>query len=370
MRFKRHTQPRRRLICRGFLLARAVIVPLAIAAGSTLAQAQLLGFGFAANVFDTKGLDSDKLPAQSCTGFYKAPGFKCEAIKVPVHFARVKGGDRKALVVVAPGAGGLDKRHSDYAKYLADNGINAVVMDPWRARGMTASSGDVVAARSRGVDGINYATDALAIVATLRQQPEWRDAKFGFLGESLGGNGALNVARPFVEAMTRETNGLPAVVNLSFDASVALYAACTDRAEVERFKPVPILLMSGSDDTHATVAQCERHTAWMNARGGNVTFKVLDGALHDWDAPYAERQENAENGSACENILADGKFKLLGTGQEFPGTADGFAALKHTCFTRGFKAGNRGDAKLGYGIWLAFFKDRLLVGTASPQSGK
>jgi dienelactone hydrolase len=332
------------------------------------ANAQLFGsFGFGANVFDTKGLDGDKILSQSCTGFYKTPGFKCEPVKVPVWFAHAKDGNRGALVVIAPGAGGLDKRHSDYANYLADHGINAVVMDPWRARGMTASTGDVVAARSKGVDGIGYAADALAIIANLHSQAEWAPTKFGFLGESLGGNGALNVARPFVGSMMAETNGVALV---DFDASVALYPACTDRAEVERFKPVPILLMSGSDDTHATAAQCERHTEWMNKRGGNVTFNVLEGALHDWDAPYPERQESAENASACENVLADGKFKLLGTGQEFPGTADGFAALKRTCFTRGFKAGHRGDAKLGYDIWLAFFKDKLLLGTASPQAGK
>jgi dienelactone hydrolase len=61
---------------------------------------------------------------------------------VPAYFARVKGGDRHALVVILPGAGGLDKRHSDYANFLASNGINAVVLDPWRARGMQHGSGD------------------------------------------------------------------------------------------------------------------------------------------------------------------------------------------------------------------------------------
>jgi dienelactone hydrolase len=349
-------------------LRRSITAAVLTVAFWTSASAQLLGsFGFGANVFETKGLDGEKIPSQSCTGFYKTPGFKCEPVKVPVWFARAKDGNRGALVVIAPGAGGLDKRHSDYANYLAANGINAVVVDPWRARGMTASSGDVVAARSKGVDGINYATDALAIIANLRQQPEWKDAKFGYLGESLGGAAAMNVTRPFVGTMMAETNNVQLV---NFDASVGLYPPCVDRAEVERFKKVPVLLVSGSDDTSSPAATCERQTEWMNKRGGNVTFKVLEGALHDWDAPYPERQENAENGSACENVLADGKFKLLSTGQEFPGTADGFAALKRTCFTRGFKAGNRGDAKLGYDIWLAFFKDRLLLGTATPQSGK
>ncbi|WP_198084339.1 hypothetical protein [Variovorax sp. E3] len=80
----------------------AVVLGAALCAS---ASAQLFGsFGFGANVFDTKGLDSDKIPSQQCTGFYKTPNFKCEAIKVPVYFARVKDGDRRALVVILPGA--------------------------------------------------------------------------------------------------------------------------------------------------------------------------------------------------------------------------------------------------------------------------
>jgi dienelactone hydrolase len=345
----------------------------ATALGVTLcagATAQLFGsFGLGANVFETKGLDSDKIASQSCTGFYKTPSFKCEAIKVPVYFARAKDNNRQAIVVVAPGAGGLDKRHSDYAKFLADNGINAVVMDPWRARGMTANSGGLFDSRTKGGDAINYAIDALAIIAQLRQQPEWKDAKFGFLGESMGGNGAFNVARPFVQTMTMEMAGLPQSAKTDFAASVALYPACTDRVEIERFKPVPMLLVSGGDDTHATAAQCERHTEWMNKRGAVVTFKVLPGEVHDWDAPYAERQEKAENASKCENVLADGKFTLLDTKQEFLGTNDGFVAMKKVCITYGFKAGNHGDPKTGYDLWLQFLKDKLL-GTASPQPGK
>lgn len=164
-------------------LRRSITAAVLTVAFCTSAFAQLFGsLGFSANVFDTKGLDGDKISSQSCTGFYKTPGFKCEPVKVPVWFARAKDNNRGALVVIAPGAGGLDKRHSDYANYLAANGINAAVMDPWRARGMTASSGDVVAARSKGVDGIGYAADALAIIANLHSQAEWASTKFGFLG--------------------------------------------------------------------------------------------------------------------------------------------------------------------------------------------
>lgn len=166
---------------------RAITAAVLGAALCTGASAQLFGsFGFGANVFDTKGLDKQEIPSQQCVGFYKTPSFKCEGIKVPVYFARVKDGNRRALVVILPGAGGLDKRHGDYANFLAANGINAAVLDPWRARGSAHSSGDATADRLKGNDDINFAIDGMAVQAQLRLTDEWKDAKFGFLGESRG----------------------------------------------------------------------------------------------------------------------------------------------------------------------------------------
>lgn len=331
------------------------------------ACAQLFGsFGFGADVFQTSGLDSEKIPSQKCTGFWKTPSFKCEDIKVPAYSARVKDGDRRALVVISPGAGGLDKRHSEYAKYLAENGINAVVLDNFRARGMNASGGDYEVARTKGADAVNMAIDAISTLAQLKNTEEWKNAKVGFLGESMGGAAAINVTRPYIEAIVKETMNLPAFSAVNFDASVGLYASCVDRSDIERFKKIPVLLVAGDKDDVTPPETCEQQTKWMNGRGGNVTFKVLENANHDWDAPTPLRQTNYQNTSKCGNVRVGNKFVLESNGKEYPGTPEGLNAMKVDCRTFGTLYGHRGNPKTGFDVWLQFLKDQLLSSASKP----
>ncbi|WP_354399821.1 alpha/beta hydrolase [Variovorax sp. OAS795] len=334
------------------------------------ACAQLFGsFGFGADVFSTRGLDSEKIPSQKCTGFWKTPSFKCEGVKVPAYFARVKGDNRQALVVISPGAGGLDKRHSEYAKYLAENGINAVVLDNWRARGMDRSGGDYEVARIKGGDAVNMAIDAIAAMAQLKNAEEWKDARFGFLGESMGGAAAINVTRPYIEAIVQDKMNLPAFSAVNFDASVGLYASCVDRSDIERFKKIPVLLVSGDKDDVTPPETCERQTKWMNERGGNVTFKVLKDANHDWDAPTPLRQTNYQNTSKCGNVRVGNKFILESNGKEYPGTPEGLNTMKVDCRTFGTLYGHRGNPKVGFDVWLQFLTDHLLS-TSPTQAVK
>ncbi|WP_155742609.1 dienelactone hydrolase family protein [Variovorax paradoxus] len=344
-----------------FRPSRPIIAAVLTAALCASASAQLFGsFGFGANVFDTKGRDSDKIASQSCTGFYKTPSFKCEAIKVPAYFARVKEGDRRALVVILPGAGGLDKRHSDYANFLASNGINAVVLDPWRARGMQHGNGDPTVDRNKGGDDTNFAIDGMGVQAQLRLLPEWKDTKIGFLGESRGGTSAMIVLRPFIEAIVRDYVGIPAGAETNFDASVGLYPACVDRNAMEGFKKVPVLIVSGGADAAAPPDVCERQVAWMNKRGGNATFKVLPDEYHDWDAPTKAVMTDYVSSGKCENMFQGDKIVLLQTQKEFPTTPEGIKAMNAECRTRGYMMGHRGNPHTGYDVWLDFFKQKLL----------
>lgn len=346
---------------------RAITAAVLGAALCASASAQLFGsFGFGAGVFSTSGLDSEKIPSQKCTGFWKTPSFRCEDIKVPAYFARVKGGDRHALVVILPGAGGLDKRHSEYANYLAANGINAVVLDNWRARGMNASGGDYQVSRSKGGDAVNMAIDAVSTLANLKSTDEWKNAKVGFLGESMGGAAAINVTRPYIEGIVREVMPPAVGINVNFDASVGLYPACIDRSDVERFKRIPTLLVVGALDDSAPPETCERQVKWMNERGGNVSMQVLEGANHDWDAPTAVKQVPYENTSRCSNVRVGNKFVLESNGKEYPGTPEGLRDMKNECRFHGFLMGHRGDQRKGFDVWLGFLKEKLL--SPAPES--
>jgi hypothetical protein len=54
---------------------------------------------------------------------------------------------------------------------------------------------------------------------------EWKDTKFGFLGESRGGTSAMIVLRPFIESIVRDYVAHSAGAKVNFDASVGLYPA-------------------------------------------------------------------------------------------------------------------------------------------------
>jgi hypothetical protein len=55
------------------------------------------------------------------------------------------------------------------------------------------SSGDPTTDRKKGGDDINFAIDGMAVQAQLRLTDEWKNIKFGFLGESRGGTSAMIV---------------------------------------------------------------------------------------------------------------------------------------------------------------------------------
>jgi dienelactone hydrolase len=310
--------------------------------------------------FDASKLEKIMMPSFACTGFWKTPSFKCVPIQVPTYLARAKGGDRSALVLISHGAGPVDKRHSEYARHMAENGINAMVMAHWIARGMVSSGGDYQIARAKGGDAVNWAIDALAILAQLKQTPEWKDAKVGYLGESMGGAAAINVTRPYIEAIVKERMNLPASGFHNFEASVGLYPACIDRSDVEGFKKVPLLLVSGEKDDITPPATCETQTKWMNARGGDVALQVLPGENHDWDAPTYRKHVNYENTSKCSNTRVGNVFVLESNGKEYPGTPEGFRAMRNDCRTYGFLMGNRGNEKAGFDVWTKYLSDKLL----------
>lgn len=335
---------------------------LLIAAAATFAGPVSAQFSTSSDTdFDASKLEKTELPSSACTGFWRTASFKCVPIQIPVYLARAKSGDRSALVLISHGAGPVDKRHSEYAKHLAENGINAMVMAHWVARGMERSGGDYQVARAKGGDGVNWALDAVSILAQLKQTPEWKDAKVGYLGESMGGAAAVNVTRPYIEAIVKEQMKLQTV---NFDASVGLYPACIDRSDIERFKKVPLLLVSGEKDDITPPATCETQTQWMNARGGDVTMKVLPGENHDWDAPTYRKHVNYENTSKCSNTRKGNVFVLESNGKEYPGTPEGFRDMRNDCRTYGFLMGNRGNQKAGFDVWTKYLSEKLLSAAA------
>jgi dienelactone hydrolase len=322
---------------------------------STAANAQ-----FAPDVsFRPDGLEASAIAGTSCTGFWRTPSFQCKAIQIPAYFARAKDGTRAALVLISGNAGGLDRRHGDYARFLAEHGINAVVLDSFVARGRNGGTGsDLNAGRGQGLDAVNLAIDAITAASVLASQSEWANAKIGYFGESMGGAASINVGRPYIEAIVHEQN--PNIRTRTFDAAAGLYAACLDRNTIERFKKIPLLLVMPEKDDVTPPANCQRQAEWMNGRGGDVSVVVLPGEYHDYDGPWPLKNLNGMNTSKCSALRDGDKFTLEASGKEFPGTPQGYNDMISSCATRGFMTGHRGKDRLGYDIWLGHFQKTLL----------
>jgi dienelactone hydrolase len=173
----------------------------------------------------------------------------------------------------------------------------------------------------------------------------------------MGGSAAINVTRPYIESIV--VDQLNRRVH-NFDAIVRLYPGCVDRNTIERFKKVPMLILVGEKDDQGPPALCEKQAEWMNRRGASVEIQVVPGAYHDWDAPYGLRMAKYENTSKCGNTCTGDKFVLDSNGKEYPGTPEGFKAMREDCSYRGHMTGNQGNPKLGYEIWTAYLSKHLL----------
>jgi dienelactone hydrolase len=307
--------------------------------------------------FRPTGLEQSFISGYNCSGFWQTPSFKCSSIQIPTYVGRAKEGSRKALVILSGNAGGLDKRHGDYARFLMEHNINAVVLDSFAARGQSSGTpADLSTGRTKGLDGFNMSIDAMVAAATLGAMPEWTNAKIGYMGESMSGASAINVVRPYIGQIVKQQTGKLR----DFDAVVAIYPSCIEKNTIERFKKTPFLIIHGERDDIALAAECRKQVAWMNARGGSADIVVIPDEYHDFDGPWRLRRAGAENTSKCANTRNGDKFVLDATGQEFPGTPEGYSAMRDACKFRGHMSGHRDKERVGYDLWLAYFQKYLL----------
>lgn len=308
--------------------------------------------------FNSAGTEASQIPGHKCTGFPMTPSWKCEPISIPIYLRRAN--DSKALVMISHGSQGLDKRHSDYAKQLTENGINAVVIGHWEARGLGAIQSNYNAALEKGGNSPNQVLDVLIVGTHFAETPQWADTKFGHIGESMGGSTSMNLTRPYLR---RAYSSLYKKEPIKFSALSALYAGCTDRNTVEVFLPFPLLFLHGTDDDDTLARDCERQVHWINERGGSAKIILLKGEHHDFDAPYRAARWRVENPAKCANLRDGDTFTLEVNGAKYPGTVEGMAQMRKDCIgmTRtGVMSGNNGNPKTGYTEWTKFFKENLI----------
>jgi dienelactone hydrolase len=173
--------------------------------------------------------------------------------------------------------GRLNARHQMWGEYLAAQGFVALMVDSFRARGVTQLC--TTKNSERTLKEADRMGDAYAALAYLRQLPGVDGGRIAVLGWSHGAGVTLNAIsqRPSLA-------GAPVA---GFQAAVAFYPGCTARNQhAERFHPyAPVLLLIGEADDWTPAAPCKALTASVAARGEPMQIVTYPDTFHDFDNP-------------------------------------------------------------------------------------
>jgi len=179
-------------------------------------------------------------------------------------------------VVELHGCGGLDGQFFRWARWLADRGYVALVVDSFGPRGV---KGDCRSGPDEPPITARF-DDAVGALRYLQSQPYVRGDRVAALGWSQGGVYAMAVINgPSLERARRRGVDLPAV---GFAAAVGIYpGGCTSLTGERVVRPL-LVLIGGADDW-TPAAHCQRMVEAMKGRGAEVSITVYPGAYHYFD---------------------------------------------------------------------------------------
>ena len=229
--------------------------------------------------------------AESVVEFASLDAPAGKAVQLKAHWYTAPGPQAPALVLLH-GCGGMynakgsvSERMRDYAAWLNQQGMHALVVDSFTPRGekeiCTQRTG------TRAVTMAHRRQDALAGLQWLAQRPEVDAQRIGLLGWSNGGStvlSATNTRHRQVKDFTRK----PAF-------AVAFYPGC--EAELKRgYAPsAPLLLLVGEADDWTSAAAC--HQLADAAVGNKPQIEGYAGAHHGFDSSGPVRLlKNVPNG--------------------------------------------------------------------------
>jgi dienelactone hydrolase len=179
-------------------------------------------------------------------------------------------------VVQLHGCGGLEPQSYRWARWLADRGYVALVVDSFGPRGVigdcrTGPDEPPITARL---------DDAMGALAYLQSQSFVRGDRVAAIGWSQGGVYAMSVVNgPSLERAKARGVKLPTV---GFAAAIGIYpGGCKSLTNEQVIRPVLILIGGADDWTPATV--CQQMVEAMKTRGADISIVVYPGAYHYFD---------------------------------------------------------------------------------------
>ena len=197
--------------------------------------------------------------------------------EISATLVRPAGAGPFPAVVQLHGCGGLEAQSYRWARWLAEHGYVALVVDSFGPRGAKRDC------RSAGPDDPPITArfdDAFGALRYLQSLPSVRADRIAAIGWSQGGVYAIAVINgPSLERATKRGVDLPPV---GFAAGIGVYpGGCFSLVNERVIRPL-LVLIGGADDW-TPAAECDEMVTAMRSRGADASIVVYPGAYHYFD---------------------------------------------------------------------------------------
>lgn len=191
-------------------------------------------------------------------------------------------------LVLLHGCHGVSRQVHAWARWLADRGYVALVVDSFGPREEPADCKDD---EGGGMPNTARFDDAIGALRYLQAQPFVVPERVAAFGWSQGGEYAMSVINgPTLDRARARGVALP---RDGFAAAIAMYpGGCRDYAKELVVRP--LLLLIGGSDNWTPPGYCREMAANMKARGADLTLVEYAGAFHYFDVAGQQKTVLAE----------------------------------------------------------------------------
>jgi dienelactone hydrolase len=266
---------------------------------------------------------------------------------------------RTPAVIIVPGSGGVNPSMLVHAQALLDQGIAALVLDPFTGR----SVGHTIADQTQ----FSFAAstwDVFACMRHLATLPGIDATRLGALGYSRGGLAVIQAGMSLLaDAALAGASPLRAVL--------AGWPWCGYQFITPRLGPTALKIIAADRDDWASVVHTQAYLNAIRALGANVSVRLVRDAHHGFGyaMPYrcfpdAMKALNAP----VAYFDRQGVYLDLWSGEPHPGVDDGFIRSQLAGFiTRGVTVGTQGTQMADFVADMAGFFDQQLNGDDEHQ---
>ncbi|HEX7786140.1 MAG TPA: dienelactone hydrolase family protein [Methylomirabilota bacterium] len=209
------------------------------------------------------------------------------AIDIDGTLVRPSGPGPFPAIVQLHGCGGLEAQSYRWARWFAEHGYVALVVDsfgPRKLKGDCRSGPDEPPVTARF-------DDAFGALRYLQSLPDVKADRIAAIGWSQGGVYAMSVINgPSLERARRRGVALPAT---GFAAAIGVYpGGCFSLVKEQVIRPLLVLIGEADDWTPA--ATCREMVEAMRSRGADARIVVYPGAYHYFDVEGRPKELLAE----------------------------------------------------------------------------